>query len=585
MKRILLSLGIAFALLLTTVSPAKAEEGWNIDSFDSQITVEEAGTVSISETIAVDFANLSKHGIYRDIPVTYTNADGSYLYTKVEVQSLLQDGDTGTYTSTAYNGYLQLKIGDANRTISGKHTYTITYRATGILKAFENFDELYWNVTGSNWEVPISRASATITLPKTGTVQASCYYGSPGATAQCTSNTTGSTASFDHASTLQPGEGMTVALGYTSGMVPLLTVDSDQSSGTEFGQKVSSVPAALGFFGVLIAGFVILLQQFRKHGRDALVNGRRSSVVAPEYEPPFGLRPAEVGCVIDEKADTLDISAAIVDLAVRGFLTITEIPKQGWFGSTDYQLAKLAKPTDELREYESQLFNALFADGETVLISSLTNSFYTHLANIKETLYAEVTKMELFRENPNKVRARWFGIGITICFVGGFLVFASVASIVVFPAIFAAFLIGAGFALGILGFPVMLLATFMPSRTEKGREAFEKIKGYKMFLSATEKYRQPYFESQNFFMDVLPYAMVFGVTAKLASSFAAMGIVPAAPVWYTGSGPFNPTVFGDNLTIFSKSLNSAMASSPRSSGSGGGGFSGGGFGGGGGGSW
>lgn len=583
MKRILLSLGLALAVLLP-LTAAHAEEGWNIDSFDANITVEDAGTVSIAETIQVDFANLSKHGIYRDIPVTYTNSDGSYLYTKVEVQSVLQDGNTGTYTSTAYNGYLQLKIGDANRTISGKHTYTITYRATGILKAFENFDELYWNVTGSNWEVPISRASATITLPKVGIVQASCYYGTPGATTQCTSNTTGSTAMFNHASTLQAGEGMTVALGYTSGMVPLLTVDTDQTA-SEFGQKVSSVPSIIGFFGTLIAGLIIILRLFQKNGRDALVNGRRTSVVAPEYEPPLGLRPAEVGCIIDEKADTLDISASIVDLAVRGYLTITEIPKKGWFGSTDYQLTKLEKSTDELREYERLLLSSLFEGGETVLISSLTNSFYTHLASIKESLYTEVTKMELFRENPSKVRARWFGIGIATIFVGGFMIFASVASIVVFPALFAGFLIGAGFAIAILGFPVMLLANFMPSRTEKGREAFEKVKGYKMFLSATEKYRQPYFESQNFFMDVLPYAMVFGVTAKLASSFATMGIVPAAPLWYVGTTPFNPTVFGDNLTIFSKSLNSAMASSPNSSGSGGGGFSGGGFGGGGGGSW
>lgn len=584
MKRILCYLSLSFALFLP-LTAARAEEGWKIDSFDSRIVVEEAGTVSITETIAVDFANLSKHGIYRDIPVTYTNADGSYLYTKVDVLSVLQDGSSATYTTTAYNGYLQLKIGDADTTISGGHTYAISYRATGILKAYESYDELYWNVTGNNWDVPISRASASIALPKEGIIQTACYYGEAGATTECTSSASGATARFERNDALQPGEGMTVALGYTSGMVPLLTVDTDQGNSGSPVSKASGEGMMVGFFISLAAGIVVLRKNYVQHGRDARVHGRLSNVVAPEYEAPLGLRPAEIGLIIDERADTLDISSSIVDLAVRGYLTITEVPKKGWFGGTDYQLSRTSKPLGDLKDYERELAFSLFKAGETILISSLTNTFYTDLASIKQKLYSEITSQGFFAEDPNKVRNRWVLLGIGSGIAGFIVMYVGELFGDLFHGHANGVISGIGITLLVLAIPVAIMSRFMPARTEKGRDAFEKIRGYKMFLSATEKYRQPYFESQNFFMDVLPYAMVFGVTAKLASSFARMGIVPPAPAWYVGTHPFNPTIFGNDLTIFSKSLSSAMASTPRSSGSGGGGFSGGGFGGGGGGSW
>lgn len=583
MKRILLAFGLTLALLIP-FTPAHAEEGWSIDSFDARIVIEETGTVLITETIEVDFANLEKHGIYRDIPVTYARADGSFLYTKVDVLSVFQDSSTATFTSTTYNGYRQLKIGDANRTITGNHTYTITYRATGVLVSHETVDELSWNVTGNNWEVPISRASATITLPTEGTVQTSCYYGPAGATTRCTTTSTATTATFSHVAPLQPGEGMTVALGYTPGMVPLLTVDADQTR--PFGGKTPVAALVAGFFSVLIIGGWAIWRKYYTHGRDSLLNGRRNNVVAPEYEPPLELRPAEVGCLLDERADTLDISATIVDLAVRGFLTITEIPKKGWFGSTDYQLTRMNVPTEDLREYEKLLLTSLFTDGESILTSSLTNTFYVHLDAVKEELYAEVTRKQLFTKNPEKVRKHWQMVGMVMFVVGGAMGIMSVIfSIGDLNANLMGFATGAGIGTSLLGIPTMILSRAMPSRTAKGREAFEKVRGYKMFLSATEKYRQPYFESQNFFMDVLPYAMVFGVTAKLANSFASMGIVPATPTWYMGAQAFNVATFSSNLTSFSKNINSSMASSPSSSGSGGGGSSGGGFGGGGGGSW
>ena len=109
--------------------------------------------------------------------------------------------------------------------------------------------------------------------------------------------------------------------------------------------------------------------------------------------------------------------------------------------------------------------------------------------------------------------------------------------------------------------------------------------GYKLFVSGTEKYRAKWLEEEGLFERVLPYAIMFGVTDKLAKAFKDMGIQPAQPTWYHGVHAFNVSSFTNEVNDFSKSLSSAMASIPSSSGSSGGGSSGGGFGGGGGGSW
>jgi uncharacterized membrane protein len=130
-----------------------------------------------------------------------------------------------------------------------------------------------------------------------------------------------------------------------------------------------------------------------------------------------------------------------------------------------------------------------------------------------------------------------------------------------------------------------LFAIIMPRKTAHGREMFRRSRGYELFISKAEKHKQRFFEKKNMFNEILPYAIVFGLTEKFANAFAAMGLDPQSHSWYVGSRPFNAAVFGAHVASFSGSLSSAMATAPGGSGFGGGGFSGGGFGGGGGGSW
>lgn len=574
---------------------------WDIRNFESDIVIEPAGTVLVTERIMADFGVEQKHGIFRDVPVVYTGKSGK-TYTTISDLTISQDGAPATTDTSRNNGFLRIKIGDPDLLIEGIHQYTISYRVTGVLKDFGEYDGLYWNVTGNGWDVPIEHARAHVTVPA-NIVQTGCYKGATGSTEKCRAlETTGASASAE-VDTLNPGEGMTVAVGFAHGAVPIIAVAPPPSL-----QDILFSPPAVRTAGVLflLAVFLVLRMWWRV-GRDGFL--KRSHLpgvysntsdpnqemtlplflrptIAVEYEAPNNLRPGELGVLMDEHADTLDVSATIVDLAARGYLEITEIDKKWIFGSKDYTFSRTSKSPEGLLEYESLLLTHLFKDGETTQLSLLKNTFYTELNEVKDALYREVVRKKLFPSDPSFVRGFYLLSGFAMVVAGcvGFILAAYFID-----TLFTSFIlkIGAGSLVGLIasGILVMIVSPLMSRRSGYGYELYRRCLGYKQFVSGTEKYRAKFLEDQHLFVDVLPYAIVFGVTGKLARAFKAMGINPPVPTWYHGSQPFNAFLFASSIDGFSKSLGSAIASTPSGSGSGGGGFSGGGFGGGGGGSW
>lgn len=220
----LLSLIISSFIFLFSSSPLLAAENWIINNYHSQIFIQNDGRVRVLETINVDFGSENKHGIFRDIPYIYPTDNNQSIYTELEVLSVNQDNVTAKYQISKYGNYLRLKIGDPNSTISGKHTYKIDYLATGVLRSFEEHDELYWDVTGNGWPVPISEASATVILPKDGIVKGTCFQGIFGAKDSCSySAINQKQANFSTIRTLEPSEGLTLVLGFKKGLVPIIT--------------------------------------------------------------------------------------------------------------------------------------------------------------------------------------------------------------------------------------------------------------------------------------------------------------------------------------------------------------------------
>jgi hypothetical protein len=592
MQKIWLLLCLIIGSLWLSTSPVSAAADWQINRFHSAISVQPDGKVKVVERLDVDFGLASKHGIYRDIPYEYTK-DGQTTYTSIDVWGVMRDGHKEPYDTSQKSGYLRIKIGDEDKTIDQTHSYEITYFVSGVLRSFEHYDELYWNVTGNQWDVRIEQASAIVTLPRKQIIQTSCYEGKSGSDECMTAKVGPLEARFSGTRPLQPGEEMTVAVGFTKDIVPILTVAKPQT----FGDKVAGAwqrPVTwLALAGAVLLGLFLPVLLWWKRGRDywwqnpGILDGsqpvslkpwkaKRSVVV--EFEPPEGLRPGQLGLLLDERADTLDVTSTIVDLASRGYLTIAEKPKKWLFGSTDYELHRTDKPDNDLLGYESMLLQRLFEGQPIELLSSLKYDFYDDLKKVKQKLYDSLTDKKYFVGDPEKVRQKYLVIGALVI-AGGMatLVGANVWQLV--------WLGIAGLTPLIGGAVLMIVAWGMPQRTALGHDVYHRALGYKQFINTAEKYRQQFFEKENLFNEVLPYAMVLGMTEKFAKAMEQIGYQPSQPSWYTGAHAFNMVAFSHSMSSMSQSMNSAMAATPSGSGSGGGGFSGGGFGGGGGGSW
>ena len=296
-----------------------------------------------------------------------------------------------------------------------------------------------------------------------------------------------------------------------------------------------------------------------------------------EFVPPDGLRPGQVGTLIDEQANTLDVTATIIDLAVRGYLRITEIPKQGWLGSTDWQLDSL-KPGTGLKPYENTLLTALFASGPSVPLSSLKNTFAAHLKAVENELYDDMMANGWYRRRPDHTRA----------------MVAVLAVLLILAGVGLTVLLAATTSFGLLGLPLVVFGLLMvfgvrifPARTAKGYGTLRRILGFKRFIDESEKERAQFAERQNLFSEYLPYAVVFGATDKWARAFAGLdGQLPRTD-WYVSDQLFTVALFSQAMGGFTTTASGTISSVPASSGGSGfsGGSSGGGFGGGGGGSW
>ena len=304
--------------------------------------------------------------------------------------------------------------------------------------------------------------------------------------------------------------------------------------------------------------------------------------IVPEYEPPEKLRAAEVGLLVDESADPKDLTATIVDLAVRGSLSIEEVPPQGLFGSKDWTLRRGGWADAQLADYERRLLAGLFETGSEVKLSSLKGTFQETLAKAQADLYRSSVERRWFPSDPSGVRNTWRGIGIAA------IVFGAVATIGL-GIFYGAGIVG--LAAIVVGIVALASSGAMPKRTAEGQELLRRILGFRRYMDTAETERQRFAERENIFAEYLPYAIVFGLVSKWARAFEGLDAQKAVAGWYTGSSITNIALFSSGLADFSSSVSSVISTTPastgESSGSSGfsGGSSGGGGGGGGGGSW
>jgi uncharacterized membrane protein YgcG len=585
---------VVVACLMLAGGVYAQETGWTIDRFHADIAIQPDASMVVTEAIDVDFGSLEQHGIFREIPVRYSyNRDHERVY-GFEVLSVTDAaGQPWPYEVSQSGANVRIKIGDPDRTVSGRQSYRITYRVEDALNAFETHDELFWNVTGAGWQVPVLQTSASVTLAD-GLEQAACFQGSSGSTDPCL--ITQEADQIDYAATkpLQPGEQLTIVAGIRKGVIaePTVRLEEKSRGPSRFFETVNPVTIG-GTVLVLLGGIGFLAVNWWKRGRDRSYTSIyyltenpeeetrplfKDHPVVVEFEPPEKLKPAEIGLLLDESADTKDVTATIVDLAVHGYLTITEIPKQGIFDSADWQLNRTRTDTTALAPYERLVFNGLFDDGDEVKLSSLKNEFYKDLQAAQKALYEDAAARKWFSGNPQTIRNVWIGIGIGVIVLG-------IGATVALGYFFGAAMIGLPLAL--IGVILLISSGAMPRRTAHGSELLRRVLGFRQYITTAETDRQRFNEKAGIFAEYLPYAIVFGAVDRWARAFRDIDTTASTASWYAGAAAFNATSFSRNLESFSSSVSSTISSTPGSSGSSGfsGGSAGGGGGGGGGGSW
>jgi len=561
---------IIFLLSFTFGSLALAEQ---IDSFDTAIKINQDASINVSEKIQYDFgpasaetSDLERHGIYRDIPIKYKARGGNFKLRISDISVTDENGSTYNYQINHPGDDIEFKIGDADILITGKHIYVINYTIKRAINYFNDHDELYWNATGNEWNVPILESSATLTLPQNipvNKLQAVCYSGSFGSTTPCTNQSLNSGKAIFNQDLLSSYEGLTVVFGWPKGIVR-------QPGPAEI--FLETLKDNWIMFLPLIV-LIWLFYHWYTRGRDP--EGRKT--IIPEFDAPDNLTPLEIGTIIDEKAENKDLSAELIYLATLGYLKINK--EDG-----DYKFIKIKDENSLTNEFDKKLMSAIFGGKTEASLSEMEEKFYTNLNTLKTQIYQATTDKGYFRSRPDKVRLTYRIIGIVLICLG-----FSVA--------------GIWGVLGIVSFifsgilPI-IFASFMPARTLKGVLAKEHTLGLKQYLIVAEKERLEFHnapeKNPELFEKLLPFAMALGVEKKWAKQFE--NIYNAKPNWYNdpASNTFNSLVLVDDLSHFRSEANSTFVSMPASSSgssswSGGsgfsGGFSGGGGGGGGGGSW
>ena len=570
-------LRVGFLMLLFWIvftSKTKAAD-YEINNFHSQIELNQDSSLTVKEKIEVRFL-IAQHGIYRVVPYIYKN-DKKTIIAKIEILGVKnEDGLNIPYTIDNYKQSKRIKIGDPNSTVFGIRNYVIEYKIKNVVLDYGKGPEVYWNVTGSEWESPIKKAGAIIKSPFGKIIKTECF---------------GCKSEFDEKEAKFEGEkGLTIVIQIDKNNQIIMPGKSSLILGfilNNWGYLISIMPITIMFVFWYKKGRDkkyltdnIYYQPEDKTEKDVSLLSRPHLPLV--YSPIDGLSPAEVGTIIDEKVDTKDIVAEIVELARLGYLKIKKIEGKKFLGlgNDDYELIKIESNRDNLNKFQKNLLRDLFDEEgiprDKVRISNLKNHFYKNLNDLKNDLYEILVEKKIADKNFNKVKYNWFFILSILNPIVLYICFYLAKNTGNFGPVIITLL-------GII--PSMILAKNMPRKTAWGYSLHRQAVGLRYYLSKG-KWREEIAEKNLFLEEMLPLAISLGVVSKLAADMKDLGIEP--PKYFQGMVIGS---FARDLSSFNSATVSGLTMSPSgsSSWSGGSGFSGGGggggFGGGGGGSW
>ena len=602
-----------------------AASAYDILEMHSDLNITAEGIYEAQERIVMNFRS-PLHGFYRVLPVEYLFNDPAREDVRVRV-SRIKASDTLTVYREGQ--YVTIRVGDANRTVTGRQEYAISYRYDIGEDPHEGYDEFYYNIVGEDWEVPIERFSFSITFPKPVVADrisfSKGYWGTTGASGLVWELSPDARVITGSSDRLEPGEAITVRVEMPDGYFVARTD----------WQALLKIPFLL--LSVVLVSLAWL--SWHRYGRD------KDLIIVPRFSPPEGMSPLDVGYIIDGSLDPRDVTSMIFYWADKGCLTIVEEGK-------NFSFIKGHDPKGASR-HEKQIFDAFFASGSNGVVKTkdLEGKFSVAYQKLKKTVDNHYRGERALASNKSRNKAAQSALMMLVPVLGYALILtgnypgpatfflflialvASVSFLVLFHVMMrtwhvskvpkkvfwflvflfvfvfdALFLSITGWVLDapeadilfgtllvlLANMPIALLAIITIQRSDYGRRVLEEVLGFRDFIETVEmdQLKRMIEQDPAYYYHVLSFAIVLGLEKKWARKFSSITLEP--PNWYRGSyAAWNAMVLGSMLGRCNTALLSSVGPSPKSSpgsrfgGSsfGGGGFSGGGFGGGGGGAW
>jgi uncharacterized membrane protein len=585
---------IVFFVLPITSFARTAVYDWYIQNLDTKIIVNTDSSLDITERITADCGNApGKHGIFRILPEQIRLDDGSVIKTPVKLISITDENGAPYHFAESRiftDKTVTWKIGDPNVTVKGVNEYVIRYTVKNAISFGDTrFDELYWNLSGNFWDLEIDNFHAQIVFPAGVNAQNSKVDYYTGLLGSKTKNlaayhwVSDSTLEFNSLAMFPRFQGVTASIVFPKNIF----VPYQPSFFEKYGYLLWYIVWLLIPVGVFAACF----RFWSLYGKDPKLP---NDVIIPEYDAPGNLSPVEMGVLMKNGGfDNRFITAEIIYLATKGYITIKEIDNKGlFFHSKDYEFQN---KYGELSPYrlmndininnnlprlsfvhpQMAIMEEIFRKGNIIKLSSLKKTFYHAVSKVRRDAKEELLRKGLIIESGLQYQGTLSAIAIILMLMGGFL--------------------GAGFfgffftaSLIVSSIILFVFSAIMPKRTQKGAELNRDIQGFKLFLETVDKDRARFYEEENMFEKFLPYAILFDMTElwikRMREIYGEEYFANYSPVWYSGvaSTSFDVGSFTSSMSNLSTSI-ASNTSAP--SGSGGGGGAGGGGGGGGGGGW
>jgi uncharacterized membrane protein YgcG len=611
-----------------------------ITSFRSDVTILQDASLVVRETITVIAeGNQIKRGIVREFPTSYKDRYGHRFRVNFEVQSVRRGGQAEPWHTEKRSNGVALYVGSADVVLErGEHQFEIIYRTTRQIGYHDDFDELYWNVTGNGWRLPIEKVVYTLNLPgQSRAIQIAAYTGASGEAGKdyrLTDDTQGlvrvaTTRSFAE------GEGLTVAVSFPQGLIH--RPDAGEKTNLFLRDNAGILAGLIGL--VVILGYYLFF--WDRSGRDP-----EGGAIIPRFKPPEGFSPAAARFVYKMSYDRKAFSSAVINMAVKGYL---EIDEEG----DEFTLRQIGTSSDMLTRGEHRIASRLFSASDQItlvnenhtIVARAISAFETGLKSEYQHTYF-ITNLKFFIGGLVLTTLSIFAVaimnanlspppitiavmGITCALAAATAVFTlnfqnrktvpqvnfasllssrsfkyAVIALVFFPQVaIGTVLTGElGTAVPLLGLAFGLVngvfLVLLKAPTQMGRSILDEIEGFRLYLGVAEQDRlnqlNPPEKTAELFEKFLPFALALDLenawSEKFTDVLAAAGAAGEEyhPRWYRGRRWHSGSVgsFSSDLnSTFSNAIASSAVAPGSSSGSGGGGFSGGGGGGGGGGGW